>query len=115
GGAPPRGLIPPGPDLRSHRKPLTLPKYVIIMVQENRTVDNLFQTQPGVDTQNFGIDSHGKRIPLKKIPLASAIDCDHSYRSFVFDVTQGFDVPTCSPHAPPDAAFSYVRPSDIRP
>jgi hypothetical protein len=43
--------IPHGAGLSAHRKELTLPKYVIVMVLENRTVDNLFQTQPGVETR----------------------------------------------------------------
>jgi phospholipase C len=107
--------VPNDANLHAFRKAATLPKYVIVMVQENRTVDNLFQTQPGVDTQNYGIDSRGKRIPLAKIPLQTIIDCNHSHNAFVQDVTQGFDVPTCGPNAPPDAAFSFVRPSDIRP
>ena len=105
--------FPHGAGLSAHRKALTLPKYVIVMVQENRTVDNLFQTQPGVDTQSFGFDSHNKRIPLTKIPLQTVIDCDHSHNAFVVDVTKGFDLPHCGSKAPPDAAFSYVRPSDI--
>jgi phospholipase C len=106
--------MPSAASARAHRSTtLTLPKYVIVMVQENRTVDNLFQKQPGVDTQNYGIDSHGNQIPLTKIHLQSPIDCDHSHHAFVVDVTQGFDVPSCGKLAPPDAAFSYVKPSDI--
>src|ERR1700681_215055 len=75
--------IPTGESLQFRHKTVTLPKYVIVMVQENRTIDNLFQTQPGVDTQSYGYDSHDKRIPLKRIHLASKIDCDHSHLSFV--------------------------------
>ena len=106
--------VPSAAHVRAHRTTsLTLPNYVIVMVQENRTVDNLFQKQPGVDTQSFGIDSHGNQIPLTKIRLQSPIDCDHSHHALVVDVTQGFDVPSCGLNAPPDAAFSYVRPADI--
>jgi phospholipase C len=105
--------IPHPAGLSMHRNAITLPAYVIVMVQENRSVDNLFQTQPGVDTQNFGIDSHGNQIPLTEIPLQSAIDCRHSHKALVQDVTQGFDVPSCGAKAPIDAAFSYVNPSDI--
>src|ERR1022692_2595154 len=64
GGAHPPVAVPNSAEMQTHRKMLTLPKYVIVLVQENRTVDNLFQTQPGVDTQSFGIDSHGNRVPL---------------------------------------------------
>src|ERR1700681_1763046 len=71
--------FPHGAGLSAHRKALTLPKYVIVMVQENRTVDNLFQTQPGVDTQNFGFDSHNNRVPLKAVGLGAPYSCSHSH------------------------------------
>ena len=106
--------IPNGRSLEAHRRTATLPKYVIVMVQENRTVDNLFQTQPGVDTQSFGIDSHGNQIPLQQQDLGGTYSCSHSYPSFVKEVTVGFDAVKCG-LAPPDEAFSYVRPSEIKP
>jgi phospholipase C len=90
-----------------------MPRYIIVMVQENRTVDNLFQTQPGVDTQSFGFDSHNNRIPLTQINLGSSITCQHTHAAFVTEVTVGFDQANCGAKAPPDAAFSYVNPSNI--
>jgi phospholipase C len=90
-----------------------MPRYVIVMVQENRTVDNLFQTQPGVDTQNFGIDSHNNRIPLTQINLGASFTCKHTHAAFVTEVTAGFDLADCGAKAPPDAAFSYVNPANI--
>ncbi|HEY7982288.1 MAG TPA: alkaline phosphatase family protein [Candidatus Eremiobacteraceae bacterium] len=106
--------MPNGASLQAHRKTVSFPKYVIVMVQENRTVDNLFQTQPGVDTQNFGFDSHNNRVPLKKQDLGGRYSCSHSYASFVKEATVGFDAVKCG-LAPPDEAFSYVPPSEIKP
>ena len=83
--------IPNVHELSRHRSTVALPKYVIVLVQENRSVDNLFQTQPGVDTQNFGRDSHHNRIPLAMVDLNVQYDCDHSHQSFVADVNVGFD------------------------
>lgn len=91
-----------------------LPLYVIVMVQENRTVDNLFQTQPGVDTQNYGYDSHQKRVMLAETDLGGRYSCSHSHSAFVKAATQGFDLENCG-EAPPDEPFSYVNPSDIKP
>ncbi|HKW44567.1 MAG TPA: alkaline phosphatase family protein, partial [Candidatus Eremiobacteraceae bacterium] len=105
--------IPSAVGQAAHRKALSLPKYVIVMVQENRTVDNLFQTQPGVDTQNFGIDSHGHHVPLTEVHLGIPYDCSHAHAAFVREVTRGFDLEQCTPGAPSDAAFSYVNPADI--
>jgi phospholipase C len=96
-----------------HRNTLTLPKYVIVMVQENRTVDNLFQTQPGVDTQRFGTDSRKHHIELKQVDLGASFSCSHTHGAFVAEVTRGFDFASCGSTAPRDAAFSYVNPSQI--
>jgi phospholipase C len=106
--------VPNGASLQAHRKTVTLPKYVLVLVQENRTVDNLFQTQPGVDTQNYGYDSHNNRIALVKTDLGGKYSCSHSHESFVKEATIGFDAVKCG-LAPPDQAFTYVRPSEIKP
>ena len=105
--------IPTASSIQTQRKAVNLPKYVIVMIQENRSVDNLFQTQPGVDTQNFGFDSHHNRIPLTMVDLNAQFDCDHAHVSFVRDVQVGFDTEPCGTGAPPDAAYSYVNPSQI--
>ena len=105
--------IAPKPASIALQAPASLPKYVIVMIQENRTVDNLFQTQPGVDTQSYGFDSRGRRVPLVQRSLGWSFDCSHSHASFVTEVTQGFDLESCGANAPADAAFSYVSPDDI--
>jgi phospholipase C len=112
GGGQGTATVPGGVGLQGHHR-LTLPKYVIVMVQENRTIDNLFQTQPGVDTQNFGYDSHHHRIPLVQEELGTVYDCGHSHAAFVTEVTRGFDLEQCSAGAPANAAFSYVDPAQI--
>jgi phospholipase C len=49
-----------------------------VIIQENRTLDNLFMGYPGADTQNWGYDSKGKVIPLVSVPLFQKYDLDHS-------------------------------------
>ena len=104
--------LPNTHESRSHRSVVTLPTYVIVIVQENRSVDNLFQTQPGVDTQNFGWSNH-KRVPLTMVDLNVQYDCDHSHFAFVADVAYGFGSEHCGKNAPPNRAFAYVNPSQI--
>ena len=77
---------------QAHQRFFNMPRYVIVMVQENRSVDNLFQTQPGVDTQNFGMDSHNNRIQLQEVPLGAHFSCGHTHSAFVTEVTVGFDL-----------------------
>src|SRR5580704_10838159 len=56
--------------------------HVVIIVQENRSVDNLFQGFPGADTRPDGFDRRGDKITLKPIPLEAAWDFQHDSTSF---------------------------------
>jgi len=42
---------------------------IIMIIQENRSVDNLFQGFPTADTQSFGYDSQGKKVTLGPITM----------------------------------------------
>ena len=53
-------------------------KHVIIIVQENRSFDNLFYGYPGADTRKQGRDSNGNLITLKPVSLATQYVIDHS-------------------------------------
>ncbi|HEY1680788.1 MAG TPA: alkaline phosphatase family protein [Candidatus Tumulicola sp.] len=53
-------------------------KHVVWVVQENRTVDNLFQGYPGADTVSSGQDSHGNTIQLQPVSLKKRYEIDHS-------------------------------------
>src|SRR5690348_6161539 len=57
-------------------------KHVIIIMQENRTPDNLLHGLPNADIANSGIDSKGHKIELTPIPLANDYDLDHHHESF---------------------------------
>ena len=46
-------------------------QHVVIIVQENRSFDDLFQGYPGADTQSYGYDSHGNKITLQPEGLSS--------------------------------------------
>jgi phospholipase C len=56
-------------------------QHVIIIIQENRTFDNLFQAYPGADTVSSGLNSKGKSITLQPIPLERQYVLDHSATS----------------------------------
>jgi phospholipase C len=53
-------------------------QHVIWVVQENRTVDNLFHGYPGADTVSKGKDSFGGSIALQPISLKTKYEIDHS-------------------------------------
>ena len=100
-------------------------QHVVIIVQENRTPDNLFQGLPNADIATSGINSLGQVIPLAPIDLANNYDLDHSHHGFetMYDngAMDGADkvMITCIAGAancpPPNAQFMYVNPSEVQP
>jgi phospholipase C len=99
-------------------------KYVVLIVQENRTPDNLFHGLPNADIATTGLDSKGQIVPLTQIPLAGGYDISHRHAAFVamFDngKMDGADkVPNgCNRKkmvCPPHPQFVYVNPADVAP
>jgi phospholipase C len=62
--------------------------HVVVIVQENRTVDNLFNGFPGADTVRTG-SRNGQTVTLKEARLEPSIDPDHSHDGFVADYDGG--------------------------
>ncbi len=57
-------------------------QHVIIIVQENRSFNNLFYGFPGAKTAKYGFDSNGQKIVLQPVGLETTWDIDHSSNSF---------------------------------
>ena len=64
-------------------------KHIVIVVQENRSVDNLLNSFPGVDTVRVGYDHGGKKVPLKSTDFNTPYDISHGLRDFVRDYHGG--------------------------
>ncbi len=108
-------------------------QHIVIILQENRTPDNLFQDPVliarGADIASSGINSLGQIIPLSPINLGTVganpdnYDLDHSNTAFVsmYDggKMDGADLVKCTPTAgttcPPNSQFMYVSPADVQP
>src|SRR5579864_9548150 len=62
-------------------------QHIIVIVQENRTPDNLFQDPAliakGADIASSGINSSGNKIPLTPAPLGAYYDLSHQHSAFV--------------------------------
>ena len=52
--------------------------HIVIIFQENRSVDNLFNGFPGADTVQSGMDK-GAETPLTVTPLGNGPDLDHTH------------------------------------
>jgi len=57
-------------------------KHIIIIVQENRSFDNMFNGFPGADTAQSGKTSDGSVVPLEPELLESAYDLGHRHSDF---------------------------------
>ena len=57
-------------------------KHVVIIVQENRSFNDLFYGFPGADTVGYGYDEVGDKIELQPIGFKTTWDIDHSSYSF---------------------------------
>jgi Phosphoesterase family len=75
--------------------------HVIIMIQENRTFDNLFHGFPGADSASTGVTHTGKVVPLTPGHLEEYYDLGHSHANFETEYdngkNDGFDEVATSP------------------
>jgi phospholipase C len=104
-------------------------QHVVVIFQENRTPDNLFQDRVlianGADIQNYGIDSTGAKVLLQPTPFKTDYDINHSHASFLkmydggkmdgADKIPVFCNDPCVIPPPPLAQFQYVELSELRP
>jgi phospholipase C len=106
-------------------------QHIVIIYQENRTPDNLFQGLCGTnrslcpnpyDVQNFGTDNKGQQIQLTQVALGSPNDPSHSHGAFVkmchLDTVTNqckMDGLTSSNCAAGNCSFEYVNPADVAP
>lgn len=100
-------------------------QHVVVMVQENRTPDNLFHGLPNADIANNGTNSAGQTITLMAASLDTNYDLAHSHDAFkaMYDggKMDGADKigVSCSANTkdcpPPNPQFKYVNPSEVQP
>jgi len=116
GGAPTAAhdtFVPPATE-----RTVTPIKHVVIIVQENRTVDNLFAGFPNADTSWYGRMSNGKRVQLQQVSLDGQ-DIDNTYadsiRSFDNGKMDGFDLNPSGNGAAGRYAYGYVDPKQSKP
>jgi phospholipase C len=63
-------------------------QHVVIIVQENRSFDNLFSGFPGADSATSG-SSHGQIVPLNAVPFEYGVDVDHTHPGWWTDWDNG--------------------------
>jgi phospholipase C len=96
-------------------------QHVVIIVQENRSFDNLFQGYPGADTQAYGYDTNNRKIRLGPIGLETTWDIDHSLTSFRQATNHGAmngfnqELVSCGRSCPPNPQYGYVPRNESKP
>jgi phospholipase C len=93
-------------------------KHVVVIIQENRSVDNLFNGFPGADTVQTGKTPEGT-VPLEPVDLNFPLDPDHSHRAFVREYDGGkvdsWKLPAPPSGVSPDFLYSYVPRAQVEP
>ena len=73
---------------RGHRHTAAQIQHIVLMIQENRSFDDLFATFPGADGATSGKMHNGEIVPLKMVDLA-ALDINHTYPTYLQDYDGG--------------------------
>ncbi len=85
-------VTPPGPASRAqpmhHRSSGNPIQHIVIIVQENRSFNNLFEGFPGATTASSGEISNGTTVQLAQIGLALTWDIEHDAQGY-FDSCNG--------------------------
>jgi phospholipase C len=68
-------------------------QHVVIVVQENRSFNNLFYGFPGATTAQYGYNSNNQKIMLEPIPLETTWDLEHSAKGFFLSCNGTGSVP----------------------
>src|SRR6185312_857279 len=116
-----RGFSAGGDVLPAPRESSSPIKHVVILIQENRSFDNLFATFPGADGATQG-NMGGTIVPLVKGDLIT-YDVAHGHSTFVTEYDHGkmdgFAVANASIHHVLQKVgqynYRYVDPRQIRP
>jgi phospholipase C len=99
--------------------------HVVIIFQENRTPDDLFNGLPGADTVRSGLNSQGKKVQLQPIPLTAPYDLGHTHSAFETEYDDGkldgfdkvpsrcYNINVCLPANV--RAYGYAPRSEVQP
>lgn len=104
-------------------------KHVVIIVQENRSFNNLFYGFPGARTATYGYDSSGQKVVLTPLSLALTWDIVHDLEGFFNACNAKRGLPgthcrmngfnkegtTCYSSCPQHPQYTYVPHNEIKP
>ncbi|HTA37429.1 MAG TPA: alkaline phosphatase family protein [Candidatus Acidoferrales bacterium] len=94
-------------------------KRIVIVIQENRSLNNIFAGYPGADAHTYGYMRNGTKLPLRPIDF-NTVDVDHGWVSGHADYDNGkmdgYDHnQTNGVPLPPAFPYAYLRRSLVQP
>ena len=93
-------------------------QHIVLVIQENRSFDNLFQGYPGADTSSTGKTHLGEVVTLTQDPLEAPYDVEHLRDQAVGDIDlgkmDGFDEQPYYPEHPTPPGYTYPPNSGVR-
>ncbi len=112
--------------LRTLSRPLSAQiQHVVVIIQENRSTNDLFNDLPGAQTVRVGENSHGKLVRLRPEPLSAPYDISHTHTAFETEYANGqmngFNkvLSTCKKGktcpSPGIRAYGYVPKGEVEP
>ncbi|HTA40747.1 MAG TPA: alkaline phosphatase family protein [Candidatus Acidoferrales bacterium] len=110
-------LLPPVPASGSPgRKAI---KHIIVVIQENRTLVNIFAGFPGADAPTFGYLHDGTKVALTPSTFDDRGSLPHGFLSAVYDwqngAMNGFDVAAAGSGNSPRLPYRYLRRNLVAP
>ena len=85
-------------------------KHVVIIIQENRKLDNIFAGYPGADAPTYGYKHDGTKVALQAIKFLPHANLNHTFGASVRDYDNGKmdDFDEQDPQNP-SFPYSYLR------
>jgi phospholipase C len=112
--APPPALAP------ARARPATVGayiKHVVVIVQENRTFENIFAGFPGADAPMYGYLKNGRKIPLRTVHFSPFVNLNHDFgpavTSWNAGKMNGFDGSLSG--LPPTYPYAHLDRSEVAP
>lgn len=95
-------------------------QHVVIIVQENRTFDNLFQGFPGADTQSWGLNPQNQQVTLQPVDMTAHYDIPHTHQAYesawANGGLNGWPFETCvGPGCIANAQYGFVPQEQVQP
>ncbi|MGB0080059.1 MAG: alkaline phosphatase family protein, partial [Terracidiphilus sp.] len=104
---------PPVPESTVSPIPGSPIQHIVVIMQENRSFDNLFNGFPGADTAQTGMNG-SQSIALAPVSLGDSRDLEHSHLRWAQDWDNGnMDGFAQSGASPATLPYSYVPEKDV--